>query len=143
MQKNILLAAAGLVIIAGIIFWAFWAHPPVDEALREQFSWTLLDLGVDPQSRAPRTQVLLRVAGVDIPLGIYEGSCFDIKGSRFKYLPDEVAGAVCSWGGKGKEVGVFSEKGNLVIKLGDVEKADTAPVRGGFKPLTSTSSPSL
>ena len=145
MQKNVAVAIAGLVIIAGIVFWAFWAYPPVDEALRDQFSWTFLDLGVDPQLQKPKTQVLLRVAGVDIPVGIYEGSCFNIKGSSWEYLPGEVAGAICWWAGGGHEIGVFEELGALALKEGIIDEgtADGGGFRGNFKPLTSTSSPEI
>lgn len=141
MQKNTAIAAAVLIVAASIVAWAFWARAPVDEALREQFAWTFVPLGVDQEISAPKTQVRLKIAGIDVPLGIYTGTCFDIEDSSWEYLRGEVAGAICWWAGGGQEIGVFEEDGELVLKQGEIEEgtAEGGGFRGNFKPLTNAS----
>ncbi len=108
------------------------------EPVRQEFTWEFIE-GSPRPSGAPTTQVTLSIAGVDVPLGTYVGSCFAIPGSAWELLPNEVTGAICYWAGAGKEIGVFEEDGALVLKEGDIDEgsAEVPGVRGNFVPLTT------
>jgi hypothetical protein len=136
-------AAVGIVVVvlvlAGAWIWYSRTHQPmVNEPLAKEFTWSFVDRGVDAQTSTPKTDVALRIAGVDVPLGTYDGSCFAVVGSAWNLLPGEVSGAICYWAGGGKEIGVFEEGGKLVLKEGTVEEGDaeTPGSRSNFKPLT-------
>jgi len=139
MNRNIsLLVAAAVIIIAG--GWALYSRfktPVVSPTVVEQFEWSFIDRGVSQELSAPQTAVALRVAGVEVQLGTYTGTCFDIKGSSWEFVRNEIAGAICWWAGGGVELGVFEEDGKLVLKKGEIEEgtAEGGGFRGHFVPL--------
>lgn len=135
-HKTALGVLAILVLIGGTIAYTMQGTA-VDSAVVEQFEWTFIDRGVDASLSAPQTAVNLRIAGVDVPLGTFTGTCFTIKGSSWELLQNELSGAICWWAGGGIELGVFNEGGNLVLKRGEIEEgtAEGGGFRGNFKPL--------
>ena len=139
MQLKVALMAV-VIILAVAVGWV-WYHnslsPVVTEPLKEEFSWSFLDRGVNATSSTPQTDVSLKVAGVPVPLGTYSGNCFSIAGSQWALLPNEISGVICYFAGGGQEIGVFEEGGRLVLKLGDVDEGDAEHVgfRGNFVPL--------
>jgi len=121
--------AIGIIVLAlGVAagwIWYVRTHQPVaDEPLKEEFTWSFIDRGVDASTSIPKTDVALRIAGVDVPLGTFDGTCTAIAGSAWPFLPKEISGAICYFAGGGKEIGVFEEQGKLVLKQGDVSEGD-------------------
>lgn len=128
----------GLVVLA-LAAWALVAKLnslKVDPVVVEQLQWKLVDQGVDPDTQGTTTRVFLTVAGVDVPVGGYRGTCALVGASSTSalLLPGEVSGVICARDNSGKEVGIFNEGGKLVLKEGDVElNADgTIISRGNF-----------
>lgn len=142
MQNKGVLAVLALVLV-GAAAWvatnSFW-RAPSQEAVRQQFEWGFVDRGVNTEISAPQTAVQLRIAGVDVPLGTFTGTCFEIEGSSWELLSGELSGAICWWAGGGTEIGVFEEEGQLVLKQGEIEEgtAEGGGFRGNFKPLVRT-----
>jgi len=137
MQNRTALAIA--VLIAGGWIWYSRTHQTLDSVpLQDEFTWSFIDRGVSATTSMPYTDVSLRIRGVDVPLGTYEGTCFAVAGSQWPLLRGELSGAICYWAGGGKEVGVFEENGSLVLKEGDVDEGDAEHegFRGNFVPLT-------
>src|ERR1043166_4242595 len=96
--------AVALVALAAAFAWYRNTHPlsATSEPLKEEFSWSFLDRGVEASTSMPKTDVALRVAGVDVPLGTYDGNCFSVAGSQWPLLRGEVSGAICYFAGGGK-----------------------------------------
>jgi hypothetical protein len=128
MQTKISLAIiAAAILVAGGWVWYERTHLPTDTApLQEEFDWSFTDLGVSATTSVPETQVSLTVAGVQVPLGSYEGDCFAVAGSAADLLPNELSGAICEWQGKGQEVGVFQQGTGLALMQGTVVGTNTA-----------------
>lgn len=139
MTKKTALAALALVVILIVGYAAYMRSKPTlnTEPVKEEFAWTFVDRGINRPTGAPTTEVTLRIAQVDIPLGIYVGSCFAIPGSAWPLLPNELTGAICYFAGAGQEIGVFEEGGTLVLKEGEIEEGDAEHpgTRGNFVPL--------
>lgn len=122
MQNKRIWIVVGLVILA-LAAWALASHLnniKVDPVVVEQLQWKLVDQGVDPDTMGTTTRVFLTVAGVDVPVGGYRGTCELVGATSTPLLDGEVSGVICTRGGVGKEVGIFNEGGKLVLKEGDV-----------------------
>jgi hypothetical protein len=135
--------AIGIIVLAlGVAagwIWYVRTHQTMsNEPLREEFTWSFVDRGVDASTSVPKTDVALRIAGVDVPLGTYDGTCTAIAGSSWPFLPNEISGAICYFAGGGKEIGVFEEGGSLVLKQGDIDEGDAEHpgTRSNFVKLT-------
>ncbi len=126
----------GLVVLA-LAAWALVAKLnslKVDPVVVNELQWKLVDQGVDQDTQGTTTRVFLTVAGVDVPVGGYRGTCALVGATTTPLLPGEVSGVICARDNSGKEVGIFNEGGKLVLKEGDVElNADGSVVsRGNF-----------
>jgi hypothetical protein len=113
-----------LVLVAAVGAWALVKHinsQKVDPVVVEQLQWKLVDQGLDADTQATTTRVFLTVAGVDVPVGGYRGTCTLIDGTSTPLLEGEVSGVICIRDNMGKEVGIFNEGGKLVLKEGDVQ----------------------
>ncbi len=136
MDKKRVWVIIGLVVLA-LAAWALVSKlnsVKVDPVVVEQLQWKLVDQGLDPDTQGTTTKVFLTVAGVDVPVGGYRGSCALIGATSTPLLEGEVSGVMCVRDNQGKEVGIFTEGGKLVLKEGDVElNADgTIISRGNF-----------
>jgi len=101
-----------------------------------QWQWGFEDAGEDAESGAPKTRVTLRNGETSYVIGSFLGSCVDMRASSWKIAEDEgeLAGAVCWWAGGGNEIGVFSEEGKAVVKIGELDEGDAenSSFRGNF-----------
>jgi hypothetical protein len=125
------------VIVAGLLIWYSRTHAPAAvTTLTEEFTWSFIDRGVS--SSTPQTDVALRIAGVDVPLGTFDGTCSALAGSQWPFLSGEISGAICYTASGGIEIGVFEQGGKLVLEQGEVGPGDAAHpgTRTNFKPLT-------
>lgn len=128
---------AAAVIVAGVLVWYARTHAPAPAtALTEEFTWSFIDRGV--ASSTPKTDVSLTIAGVEVPLGTFDGTCTAIAGSQWPLLSGEISGAICYAGQSGTEIGVFEQDGSLVLKEGTITGGDAAHPgeRTNFTPLT-------
>ena len=128
---------APIIVVLLIVFlvgaWFFYytnrTQPIVEQTLHEQFSWQLQTAPQSATSTGPQTQVNLKVAGVPVSVGTYDGTCDDPS----SLLPGEITGLVCTTGTGGTEVGVFRVNGTLTLEDGAI---DPATGRGaGFAPI--------
>lgn len=127
----------GALLMAGGWIWYERTHQSASGGpLQEEFTWSFIDRGV--ASSTPKTDVALRIAGVDVPLGTFDGTCTAVAGSQWPLLPGELSGAICYAGNKGTEIGVFEQGGKLVLKRGDVGAGDAQHpgTRSNFTLLT-------
>ncbi len=123
MDNKRIWVVAGLVVLA-LAAWALASKlnsVKVDPVVVEQLQWKLVDQGIDPDTQGTTTKVFLTVAGVDVPVGGYRGTCALIGATSTPLLEGEVSGVMCVRDNQGKEVGIFTEGGKLVLKEGDVE----------------------
>ena len=70
------------------------SHTAPSGPLKEEFEWSFVDLGVGTSS-TPITDVSLKIAGVEVPLGRYSGTCFAVPGSQWavaELFPDVSVG---------------------------------------------------
>ncbi len=122
MDKKRIIIIVGLVVLA-VAAWMLVSRlnaTKVDPVVVEQLQWKLVDQGVDADTKATTTRVFLTVAGVDVPVGGYRGTCELVGGTSTPLLANEVSGVICVRDFVGKEVGIFTEGGKLVLKEGDV-----------------------
>lgn len=121
----------GIVIflcVVGLMGWLAYYNlhmrpATAENTLREQFVWRFADAPSLPQM-ARRTTVTLRIAGVDLPAGTYEGDCSLVDGQEYPFLPGELSGVVCQSGSAGTEIGIFRENDGLVLKRSPIAEAD-------------------
>ncbi|MEK7068305.1 MAG: hypothetical protein AAB964_00640, partial [Patescibacteria group bacterium] len=60
----------GVIVLAGAYIAYVRSNPPLNtEPVRQEFTWVFVDRGVTRESGAPTTNVSLRIAGVEIPIG--------------------------------------------------------------------------
>lgn len=136
MDKKYAIAVAAVVVL-GLGAWALVSYLNslrVDPEVVEQLRWKLVDQGVDADTQGTTTRVYLTIAGVDVEVGGYRGTCELIGATSTPLLPGEVSGVICARGGAGKEVAIFNESGKLVLKEGDVQTdaEGTIVSRGNF-----------
>ncbi|MBC7836274.1 hypothetical protein H7X87_00645 [Acetobacteraceae bacterium] len=99
-------------------------------------SWSFKEAdSSDVATGAPMTTVVLTRGGREYTVGTYVGSCSEISESGLQ--ESEVSGVVCWFAGGGNEIGVFSENGTYVVKVGDVDEgsAEEGGFRGNFKTI--------
>lgn len=123
MQNKRVWVVVGLVVLA-LAAWALVSRlnaTKIDPVVVEQLQWKLVDQGVDRDTHGTTTKVFLTVAGVDVPVGGYRGTCALVGATSTPLLSGEISGVICLRDNAGKEVGIFSEGGKLVLKEGDVE----------------------
>lgn len=84
----------------------------------------------------PRMSVQIWTGNTPRSVGTFEGSC---AASKEDLLPGEIEKVVCWYAGGGSEIGIFSEQGEYVVKVGSVDEgsSETAGFRGAFKNLFS------
>lgn len=132
MDKKYAITAVVLLILA-VGAWALVNHLnslKVDPAVVEQLQWKIVDQGVDPDTGGTSARVFLTIAGVDVPIGGYRGSCALAGATTTPLLPGEVSGVICLNENSGKEIGIFNEGGKLVLKEGEIElNADGSVIR--------------
>jgi hypothetical protein len=126
MQNKRALIIVGLVVLA-LGAWLLVRQLnslKVDPVVVEQLQWKIVDQGVDPDTGGVSARVFLTIAGVDVPIGGYRGSCELVDASTTPLLADEVSGVLCidrsTATTTGKEIGIFNEGGKLVLKEGEV-----------------------
>lgn len=102
-----------------------------------QLKWIFTSAGEDAASGAPFTKVTLQAGDKTHELGVYQGSCSEIKDSSWGLLENEQEGAICWWAGGGTEIGIFKEGEKLIVKKGAIEEgtAEGGGFRGNFKTL--------
>lgn len=146
-----ILVAALIALLAGWWFFIFYsqqAGAPSPEPVQtdtntsaqpqSQWQWQFVSGGEDA-SGTPKTKVTLKNGVTAYEVGTYIGSCVDMTASSWKLAVDEgeTAGAVCWWAGGGNEIGVFSEDGKAVVKIGELDEgsAEVPSFRGNWKTL--------
>lgn len=100
------------------------------------FEWRFTEvLDGSGTAGAVQTTVTLVAGGAEHEIGTFDGSCFDIKESSWTLQEGELAGAICWWAGGGNEVGVFRDRGETVVKVGQLDEgtAETPGFRGNFE----------
>lgn len=130
-----------LLVVVALIAWFGYnsvrSQSIVDETLREQFLWTLVPTQPDPTTPGPRTNVNLKIAEVNMPLGTFNGTCELVDGKTQALLQGELSGVVCRSGDTGVELGIFKENEQLVLKRGEITSGST---RGSnFTPIVKGS----
>jgi hypothetical protein len=140
----------GLLIIGISLWWGFVVVPQSRDSNIEaedvfatttdstaQWQWQFDPMG--ETDGIPKTNVILNNGGTSYVIGTMDGTCFDITTSEWPLLADqgEFAGAICWWAGGGKEIGVFSDGGRALIKVGDIEEgtAEEEGFHGNFQTL--------
>lgn len=120
---RLILIVAVLVLVALAVFWHDSASPA---AVDGDYRWRFTEWGDGAQ-----TQVVLIYNGESHTLGTYEGTCAIEKGD---YLEYEKSRVVCFSGVRGREIGVFEEPGQTVVRVGDIDEgASGVPgFRGNF-----------
>lgn len=149
-MQRIVIAVAATLLIFLTAWWMLFVIPAEDVPLEEpivetpivpesQWQWKFQPASEDAELGAPRTTVTLRNGETSYSIGTYLGSCVDVRASSWKLAEDEgeIAGAVCWWAGGGQEIGVFSEEGKAVIKVGDIDEGDAENpgFRGNWRTL--------
>lgn len=144
------LGFVGILIIGISLWWGFVVVPQSRDSNIEaknvfatttdstaQWQWQFDSMGED--AGIPKTNVTLNNGGTSYVIGTMDGSCFDITQSEWSLLTDEgeFAGAICWWAGGGKEIGVFSDGGRALIRVGEIEEgtAEGGGSRGNFQTL--------
>lgn len=131
MMRKLIRAWRLLLIVAvlmGVGFAVFW-HDSASPAARDgDYQWRFTEWG----SGAGQTKVVLIYNGESHTLGTYDGTCAVEKGD---YLPYEKSRVVCFSGVRGKEIGVFEEPGQTVVRVGDIDEgaSGVAGFRGNFE----------
>lgn len=116
----------GILTILGIVVFMHDSYSPavVDGA----YQWRFSTRGSD---EAPKTKVQLIADETTHDVGEYDGSCAVQTGDYIEYEKSRV---VCWFGVRGKEIGVFEEPGQVVVRVGDIDEgASGVPgFRGNF-----------
>lgn len=89
----------------------------VEQVVNEQFAWRLT---TEDTPQGKQTTVVLRIADVDVPVGIVAGTCSEIDGTQWQLLENELSGVICQSADAGVEIGVFQNGNDLIMKKGEV-----------------------
>ena len=138
MDKKYVIVIA-LLVVAVLGAWALSSRlnsTKVDPVVVEQFGWKIADQGTAPGTTTPRASVALSIAGVDVPLNTYAGTCTAIDGTKVTLLEGEVSGVICMHEGRGQEIGIFADAENkLTLKQGEVVDSSGTLSRTNFVEL--------
>lgn len=126
MRISIAIIAAAVIVAGGWIWYERTHENAAVAPLQEEFDWSFVDDSTPAPDAIPTTDVSLKIAGVEVPLGGYEGDCFSVAGSEADLLDNEVSGAICFYNGKGEEIGVFQQGTNLTLMQGQVSGDSTS-----------------
>ena len=135
MKTVVWLLVAIVVIGAGVYLWGV---PKAEAPTSGDYGWQLTELPKDPAAPdKPRTGVALNVGGKVSEMGRFDGNCFVIEESAWQLEENEKSGVICWWGGGGSEVGVFTEGGRDVVKVGQLDEgnAEIPGFRGNFQTI--------
>lgn len=144
------------VILIFLAAWLALDALPTEESIPEpiietpvipvsQWQWSFQPAGEDAASGAPKNTVTLRNGETAYSIGTYIGICSDISASPRVIAEDEgeITAAICWWAGGGQEIGVFSENGKAVVKVGEIGEGvpgeegrpSIPPFRGNWRTL--------
>jgi hypothetical protein len=100
-------------------------------AVAQEFNWRLTP---EQTPQGVQTTVVLRIADVEVPVGVYPGACEEVDGTERELLENELAGVICLEPNtvEGVEIGVFQEGTELVMMQGEVDGTE----RSNFAPIT-------
>ena len=103
------------------------------ETTGEKLTWQFSTAGTAAE---PKTNVsLIRASGFPYDLGSYAGNCVVTEESAWKLEKGEKTGAICWFAGGGDEIGVFEEKGKLMVRSRTLDEgtAENPGVKGEWK----------
>ncbi len=127
-------AVLAIIIIIGVGAYFVYTNGKTEPVVLDPsaYSWQFSDKSEGAE--VPRTEVKL-IAGAGTynhTVGVYDGTCAE---QETDLLAGEKSKVVCWWAGGGKEIGLFEEAGQLVVKVGDVDEGseETEGFRGNFQ----------
>lgn len=149
MYRGLMVGVAIFLAIGA--WWYFGVLPAAEDSTIEapqqeemsadsesQWQWQF-DAAGETDQGVPKTTVTLRNGSTSYAIGTMEGNCYDISESEWELLSEEgeIAGAICWFAGGGTEIGVFSDGGRALIRLGVLEEAtaESEGIRGEFQTL--------
>ncbi|OGG57584.1 hypothetical protein A2853_02725 [Candidatus Kaiserbacteria bacterium RIFCSPHIGHO2_01_FULL_55_17] len=123
-----------LVIAAGVYFLG---TPRAEAPTTDEYGWQLVQFPENAESDIPRATVNLRAGETKHALGEFDGVCFVIEELQWELLENEKTGVICWWAGSGKEIGIFTEDGRDVVKVGELDEglSDDIGFRGNFETI--------
>ncbi|HEY4519716.1 MAG TPA: hypothetical protein VJH33_01625 [Candidatus Paceibacterota bacterium] len=130
-----------VIILVGVGYFVYQSATESRETteikLMPTLAWAFEELPENPEIFTPQTAVTLSVNDSKVYTDVFTGSCSTIDGSSWTLQSGEVSGVICWWAGGGKEIGIFSERDDLVLKVGDLDEgsAETPGFRGNFKTI--------
>lgn len=137
MQK-ILTGVGVVLVLLAIAIGISCAYPHAVEAptVSGEYTWSFEEMS--EQDGIPQTQVSIVTENSTRVVGTYPGSCFE---QADDLLPNQKSKVVCWYAGGGYEIGVFSENGVDVVKVGEVDEgsAETPGFRGNFQTIIDLS----
>lgn len=81
------------------------------------YEWEFSERSV--RDAVPETRVTLIARSERYDVGAYQGTCSVEEGD---YLPYEKSKVECWYAGAGKEIGVFEEPGQTVVRVGEIDE---------------------
>lgn len=124
-------------LVIGALVVYLWGVPKAGAPTTGDYGWELVQFPENAETGIPRATVNLGVGETKREIGEFDGVCFVIEELQWELLENEKTGVICWWAGGGKEIGVFTEGGRDVVKVGELEEgtADDLGFRGNFKTI--------
>jgi hypothetical protein len=103
----------------------------------KDYRW-IFDPASTTDEAMPRSTVHIAIGQEVRTIGTFDGTCAEYDTDL---LPNEETKVVCWWAGGGNEIGVFTENGVRVVKVGDVDEgsAEEPGFRGNFRTVLDLS----
>jgi hypothetical protein len=143
-KNKIISLFISLCIIASVVFFLYRQNrtaiihiePTTTEIKNTSatplFQWKLQSLDSDNVD-IPQSHVVLQFKNQTHDMGIFQGNCFQISESEWKYVENEIDGVICWWAGGGVEIGVFKTQDGFAVKKAFIGEGESDLVRANFQ----------
>ena len=134
--KTVVWSVVVFLVIGALVVY-LWGVPKAEAPTTNDYGWQLVQFPESAETGIPRATVNLRIGETKHEIGEFDGVCFVIEELQWELLENEKTGVICWWAGSGKEIGIFTEDGRDVVKVGELDEglSDDIGFRGNFETI--------
>src|SRR3989344_3617295 len=132
--KTVVRSVVVFLVIGGLVVY-LWGVPKAEAPTTDDYGWKLVQFPESVETGIPHATVNLHAGETKHEIGEFDGVCFVIEELQWELLENEKTGVICWWAGGGKEIGVFTEGGRDIVKVGELDEGTDGNIgfRGNFQ----------
>ena len=134
--KTVVWSVVVFLVIGALVVY-LWGVPKAEAPTTNDYGWQLVQFPESAETGIPRATVNLRIGETKHEIGEFDGVCFVVEELQWELQENEKTGVICWWAGGGKEIGIFTENGRDIVKVGELDEGtvDALGFRGNFQTI--------